>query len=149
MTGGKVGRRKFLGLLGLSPLAAKVAADELVLKEMTTASYGLGAPAIPQPPMGGQSVGGLIGPTEPYWMKPLRWLQKNKLPGWTVEQIREETRHVHCLDPDIAAKRSWSPAVKLAEQRERNFRRRMEWTMRGPQLQSLRDNFHKQTGLYI
>lgn len=142
----KVGRRKFLGLIGMSPIAAKAAADELVLKEvMSAGSYDLPISGVYQTAASGS--GGVM--EEPYWMKPLRWLQKNKLPEWTLSEIRQETRHVSSLDPDLAAKRSWSPAVKIAEQRERNFRRRVESTMRGPEMQAIREEFRKQTGIYI
>lgn len=44
-----------------------------------------------------------------------------KLPRHVERQAWENTRYVNCLDPDLAAKRSWSISVKIAEQRRRNY----------------------------
>ncbi len=141
----KTSRRKFLGFIGLSPIAAKAAADELAIKEMLGTGVSNFGSLSPGPIL--NSAGG--SSSEPNWMKPLKWLKQNKLPDWTLDQIRNDCRQVSALDPDIAAKRSWSPAVKIAEQRERNYQREVARVIRGPEMHSIRESFHQKTGIWI
>lgn len=48
------------------------------------------------------------------------------LPKHVEPAVRERARYIHCLDPDIACKRSWSLNVKIQEQRQRNYQRMIE-----------------------
>lgn len=145
----KTNRRKFLGLLGMSPIAAKAAADELIVGSMTNGMGAVGFYPTPPNVAGSPTAIGFMGPQEPYWMKPLRWLKNNSLPSWQEQEIREQTRHVAALDPDIAAKRSWSAAVKMQEQRDRNYARRIEQMKSGYASQGLREQFFQQNGFYF
>lgn len=147
----KVGRRKFLGLIGLSPIAAKAAADELTIR---AASGGM--PMIGNIPpyyggIGSQTAipNALMGPQEPYWAKPLRWFKTNGIPDWKDRELRTQARSYFTLDPDIAAKRSWSASVKMQEQFERNYQRLVENTKHQWSAQGLRDMFNQQNGFSI
>lgn len=48
------------------------------------------------------------------------------LPPGVDEHYRRRARHVSGLDPDIANKQSWSMAVKIMSQRQRNYERSIE-----------------------
>ncbi len=47
-------------------------------------------------------------------------------PPHVEEAIRRNSKWVQLLDPDIAAKRSWSMSVKILTQQERNYQREIE-----------------------
>lgn len=128
----KTNRRKFLSLLGVgvagAPIAAKAALDESILKQVgvTTQSFTGGASS-----MNGPMSASIGGPTSglTYAQTVSRastWIKMMGMPKDLEKEFRERARYVHALDPDIAAKRSWSMSVKLMSQRERNYERQVE-----------------------
>jgi hypothetical protein len=129
-------RRKVLALIGVgsvsAPLAAKAAAD---------ASLGSLTGMIPGGALGFGNGGSLSlpggsgapiaseGPFVPYEKRLIRasdFIRLTGLPEVVENQIRDNSRQVFQLDPDIASKRSWSMNVKIAEQRQRNYTRSVE-----------------------
>ena len=122
----KLPRRRFLTILGATPIAAKVAADEVVAKAAGVKMTGLGTQMAWLP--GGELP--QANPTPiPYderQARALAHLDMFGVPGWVEQELRGYASEVSALDPDLAAKRSWSMAVKIAEQRERNYRQRLE-----------------------
>lgn len=128
----KTNRRRFLGLLGVGaaagPLAAKAALDETIGSQ---AGVSMAAKAV-----GGLGVSyGLPSsdqkPSTP-WMphdqrmfKSLAYIKTFGLPEFLENQFRQQAKWVDRLDIDIAAKWSWSMAVKLQEQRQRNYQRQL------------------------
>lgn len=121
-------RRKVLKLLGLTPmagpLAAKMAADSQIAKLAGVALEV--APAMAYGASGGipQSVGG--GEYERAQLGAAEYVKMFGLPEFARENMWRNSQYVGALDPDLAVKRSWSMSVKIAEQRQRNFKRNME-----------------------
>lgn len=129
----KANRRKFLSLLGVgvagAPIAAKAALDESILKQVgvTTQSFTGGAPSMSgsvSPSIGGGPATGLT--YSQTVSRASTWIKMMGMPKDLEKEFRERARYVHALDPDIAAKRSWSMSVKLMAQRERNYERQVE-----------------------
>lgn len=124
-------RRKFFGLMAATPLAAKVAADTAVIYDSGSSAGGtsyFGRAGIPV-----KDIETAFGATEDsYRAKKFKniigvgdYIDAVGPPGFLEEMVREITYHVACFDPDIANKKSWSPAVKFATQRQRNYDRMM------------------------
>lgn len=132
-------RRSFLALLGASPVAAKAAVDAEVAKGMGLNVSGLATGGSGQPPQGR----GYAGETErvPWETKLLNTSDHVKmfgLPQFADDEMRESARDLYGgLDIDIANKRSWSMAVKVMTQRQRNYDRALArihdaaWHQRG------------------
>jgi len=49
------------------------------------------------------------------------------VPEFVDEAFRRNSLYVGTLDPDIAAKKSWSMSVKILTQRQRNYERQLEF----------------------
>lgn len=128
-------RRGFLKLLPAAPLAAKVAADEATQKLMggqangfgATVPYTLGSRSVPSLTESG-GLGELTGPNRLYVpgsdaIKASKYISAFGVPEWLEDELRSSLNHVYVFDVDIASKRSWSLAVKVATQRERNYQK--------------------------
>lgn len=116
-------RRKFLGILGVGAASAPLAAKEALDKSIADLV------------MRGQEAAPLAPSSElltPYlddrdeWRGRVelaaQWLRAgNPVPDHVEKKMRNDASYVSALDPDIANKRSWSMAVKIAAQRERQY----------------------------
>lgn len=131
----KTNRRKFLSLLGVgtaaAPLAAKAALDESIAKQAGIAVFGspgyAGAGgAAPQGDSVGQVLSGRYVPYEDKVHGAVGYIKAFGLPEFMERDLRRNCRWVGGLDPDLAAKRSWSMSVKLQEQRQRNYERMLD-----------------------
>lgn len=122
----KTNRRNFLGLLGIgsvsAPLAAKTAADQEIASLTSLAGYarpalsGGGGISSEGPPQGNDSC-----------LKMSDYLKVfGKLPVHIERDVRERSKYIAFLDPDIACKRSWSLNVKIAAQQQRNYDKEIE-----------------------
>jgi hypothetical protein len=131
-------RRTFFGFMGTAPLAAKAAAEAEIANSMNMIHFnGLGDATMRLPggiPHAIDDVSyekKLIGAAD--------YIKLFGVPEAMEYRIRDESRYVSSLDPDIACKRSWSMAVKIMTQRERNYHRSVErmkvagWQERGKQ----------------
>lgn len=132
-------RRGFLGFLGIGaaagPLAAKAAADAAIGEVAGLAKLG-GLPTSATLGQGAAMLGDRCSPSvakmDQYIPYEDRWrivagvLKTTGVPDFVDREWRDRARHVACLDPDIACKRSWSMAVKIQTQRERNYQRLRE-----------------------
>lgn len=143
-------RRAFLralpGAVAAAPIVAKAAADELIAQDAGLGMFN---------PLGIISGGaGDIPAMEPAGSssekRRLRkdFFRKFALPDWERDQMWEDTC-VAGLDPDIAAKKSWSMSVKILTQRQRNFAKRLarqdnRWTY-----EDLREAFHQKFGFWL
>lgn len=109
-------RRKFLGMVAASPVAAKMAAEAAAANLAGLRLGGAGYLGVPQAIAGGEITKGA-------W----RLAVANKD---ALKEIRsllfERQRHVNSIDHDLAAKKSFSLAAKVAYQRERNVQRELE-----------------------
>jgi hypothetical protein len=126
----KPNRRRFLSLMGIgaasAPLAAKVAADAEIAKlagisNDTLASTGLGfyGGGPPSDISGGLTHKQmLIGASD--------YIKMFGIPEVVEFELRDQSKWISSLDPDIACKKSWSMSVKLLEQRHRNYARAVE-----------------------
>jgi hypothetical protein len=120
-------RRSLIHLLGLAP-AAPLAAKMAVDKEIAKLSGVMGEGAAPAAHYGA-CMGGTPVQSISYGKLRIAASQYAKsvgLPEFVLEQLRRNSSYVGVLDPDLAAKRSWSMCVKIAEQRERNLARAIE-----------------------
>lgn len=129
----KATRRKFFGLMGSAPIAAKAAADQAVAGLSGLSHYsGLGDTGI-HIPYGGppNSLGEL--PWEQRIIKSVGHIKLFGMPDFVEFRLREQAKNISSLDPDLAIKRSWSMNVKITEQRQRYFNRLVaEIEMAGP-----------------
>lgn len=135
-------RRRFFAFAGATPLAAKAAADRAIaeasgvfhLNGLGDASVGIAGGG---PPATGDAMGGAFVPYEKRVTGAGEYLKVFGMPDWVEYQLRDNARYVNSLDHDLACKRSWSMSVKIAEQRQRNYRKAVErmhksaWTYRG------------------
>jgi hypothetical protein len=126
--------------MGAAPLAAKATADAEIAKHAGTWSVeGLGDASL-------RLAGGSIGspavsaeniPYERRLIGAADYIKMFGLPEVIDFELRDRSRYVTALDPDIACKRSWSMSVKIATQRQRNYEREVErlkksgWQQRG------------------
>lgn len=119
-----IGRRSFLKAFGVTPLAAKAAAEK-TMADLTMRSWM--NPALAQGRLYGRgdtpaSASGEAGINLP--IARAKYLQlMGTLPDHIDQMYREQAKHVIALDPDLASKRSWSFCVKVQEQRQRNYER--------------------------
>jgi hypothetical protein len=119
-------RRRFFGVIGATPLAAKAAIDAEVGQTIGMAGApGLGNASI------GLSYGAPYGapaavnelPYENRIIGATEYIKLFGLPEVVDFELRDRARIVCHLDPDIANKRSWSMSVKIMTQRQRNYDR--------------------------
>lgn len=151
-------RRGFLGLLGLSPFGAKMAADDaLVQMGFQHGSKVLSAAA---PAIGLYDGPGVMPTTAPdsgSWLekmiansrKALRFLNKDGLPAWKRAEIahRELNRARAGLDPDIAVLVSASPGWKARRQMQRNIARAEAMAVRAISIHAERAAWEQKHGL--
>jgi hypothetical protein len=124
-----ISRRSFATLLGLAPMAAPVAAKAAMDAEIANLAgvSSVVAPAFEQSAgqYGAPAQGGMD-----YYAKTKiaasEYIKLSGLPEFVHENLRRQSQYVSGLDPDIAAKRSWSMSVKVLTQRERNLARGIE-----------------------
>lgn len=116
-----IGRRKFLKALGITPLAAKAAAEKemagLAIRGWNDAPLSVGASLMQYGP-------NETGPSR--FASMASYVRMFGLPAHVERQCRENARRVMHLDPDLAAKKSWSFSVKVQEQQQRNYQRQVE-----------------------
>lgn len=117
-------RRNFLKIMGGGVAAAPALAKKVAL-DAGVAATGMGGGYGATPIANAGAATSIGGPSD--WVsRQLSWFAKNGLPDYIEEQLRAEAQYVSVLDPDLAAKRSWSMSVKIQEQRERNFRLKVD-----------------------
>lgn len=134
-------RRRFLSFLPALPLAGKALADEAIAKAAGVGASGLGGACAPST---GYPSAINDGPDNRH--RAMAWLRQFGLPDFERAKIWDECRYVHSLDPDIAAKRSWSMSVKILTQRQRNFDRRLAEQFGRFDYSESRDAFMKTQG---
>jgi hypothetical protein len=119
----KTTRRKFFAIAGASPLAAKATIDTEIgklaglsdMSEMVNAGISIN----PGPPVaGGSYLQQLDGA--------LNYIKVFGVPEFMETEARGRSLFVNSFDIDIANKRSWSMAFKIALQRQRNYEREIE-----------------------
>jgi hypothetical protein len=127
-------RRRFLSLLGVgaasAPLAAKAAADAEIAKlagmsNQALASTGLGMFSGGSPAQGTISGGNGLS-YQQTMIAASDYIKMFGVPEVVEFELRDQSKWISSLDPDLACKKSWSMSVKLAEQRQRNYERAVE-----------------------
>lgn len=106
-------RRSFLKMLGLSPLAAKAAVESEQMHQAGITQVGQYPTATNLPP--GETVDPSI----------IRALMDAAFRAEWESALYQQNRSVYFLDHDLANKRSFSLAAKIAFQRQRNVERQM------------------------
>jgi hypothetical protein len=125
----KPNRRSFLSLLGVGaaagPLAAKVAVDSEIGKlagiQSNLASTGLGLISGGAP----QAIGDGTN-YQQQLINAANYVKMFGLPEFVEFELKDQSKWIPSLDPDLACKKSWSMSVKIAEQRQRNYKRAVE-----------------------
>jgi len=112
-------RRSFLRVIGMAPIAAKMAAEDAVSKAAVINVSGIG------------SYGGMVGRSSsgPESITPSQYkmaFASKAFRGIFESEIFEQQRHVPLLDYDIAQHKTFSLAAKIAFQRQRNVERYMQ-----------------------
>lgn len=119
-----IGRRSFLRLLGVAPVAAPVAA-KAAAGELMAASSVTGIGVLPSMTAASADYFGSspaeTGDYEKNEMKALKAIIKGAWPVHVEDRIRRNAQDVRCLDPDLASNRSMSLSTKVRLQRERNY----------------------------
>lgn len=146
----KANRRGFLGLLGVgvvsAPLAAKAAAEAEIsnltgLRGTQALAVGISGST---PISSGIGVGS--GCVSEYTLADNYLNLWGKLPSFVEDSLKERSKTVFHLDPDIACKKSWSLNVKIQEQRQRNFQRELIRIKRNGKYDAAQSAFQKVTG---
>lgn len=138
-------RRSFLRILSASPLAIKASADKAISDLAGISNANSMAPMTPMASYGATAA----GENSSWKRKVLSFVAKNTLPEWFDDELRRRYQTVTYLDPDIAAKRTWSMCVKIATQRERNIERGRREAVEGPMRQLRHSEFSEQFGVYL
>lgn len=118
-----IGRRKFLSVLGVGAVAAPVAGRQIISAAGGIEGAYAQMPSSP-PPNVGQAFrsGGLS--FDPWEQARRAFANKETLDKITSELFAEQ-RTINAIDHDLASKRSFSLAAKVAFQRQRNVERRL------------------------
>lgn len=150
-------RRRFMALLGVGtaagPLAAKQVLDASVSDLTTLRGYSAAALA-PGADLHGLDAGmpaQTAGDSAASYANSRRLMSTylrvwGKPPDHVDDIMRRSARYVQALDPDIAAKRSWSMSVKIQEQRQRNYERELERYRTGGAFETMKEGFRNLTG---
>lgn len=135
----KTSRRSFFALMSATPIAAKATIDAEIAKNVGAfVANGLGNASMGLP-YGGSPIAD-EGPHVPYekrLMGAADYIKMFGIPEVMEYELRDRSRCVNALDPDIACKASWSMSVKLMTQRQRNYEREVQrieqsgWQQRG------------------
>lgn len=121
-------------------MAAAPTADAVTL----TSLAGNGVPPLS---VGQQNSGASIMDVQDSYIRMSNYLHLfGKLPKHVEIDIRERSRYVQHLDPDIASKRSWSLQIKILTQQERNYQREIERYRRMGTFETAQKEFAKLTG---
>lgn len=127
-------RRKFLSLLGASPIAAQQFVKE---KELLDAGFStLGNVA------GGTAPSSCNGMGEDN-LRLLKLLKNIGIPDWKKKEIRQAAKYNRALDPDIAALRSVSTSHKIRMQWRKNEEEITESFLEGLSTDWQRDKFRE------
>lgn len=115
-------RRSFTKFLGLAPLAVKAASDAEIAKSMELAN-GAGPFQYSITPLSHS-----LPSTDYLKVKTAaaQYIEHFGVPDFVLESSRRNAQYVGRLDPDLAAKKSWSMSVKILTQRERNLARNIK-----------------------
>lgn len=128
--------------MGVTPIAAKATLDAEIAKNVGAfAANGLGnaSMGLPYGDIAGQPAAN-NGPYVPYEKRLIGaadYIKVFGVPEVMEYELRDRSRCVTSLDPDIACKASWSMSVKLMTQRQRNYEREIQrversgWQQRG------------------
>lgn len=143
-------RRGALKLFGMAPVMTKKLAGKLASDAATGQLSGISAvhhgPPHHVPPSEGVAISG----SSDWRVKLKQWLKlKEPVPPWWEDSIRHRCQYVHSLDVDIANKKSWSMAVKVVTQRERNVQRELKALERNMWLDDQRDEFYQKWGIWL
>lgn len=136
-----IGRRKVLKLLGITPLAAKATAEKAAMS-LTTLNGGNPPPiALGFNNRAGYPMSVNAEDSAKRYDRMAGYIRVfGKVPAHVERSAWEEAKYVTYLDPDLATMKSWSLAAKVHEQRQRNYKRKLEeyrdagWYDRGAKL---------------
>lgn len=110
-------RRSFLGLLGMAPVAAPMAA-KAAIERADAELVGVTLNGVAK-----DSMLVSVGHTERSMLAKAASVLNGVVPDWKKRQLREEAKSVRYISPDVATLRSVSLSSKIRIQRERDYNR--------------------------
>lgn len=142
-----IARRKFLKIMGVSTAAAPLAAKQAAENEISQLTQ-MAARSSSQVLAGQAGIGGPCSDSHTDYLKQKAWsmMRGGQLPEHIEEMVRSDSKNVSFLDHDIAAKRSWSLAAKIHEQRQRNYANKVEHMREPNKFEFAQAAFEKITG---
>jgi hypothetical protein len=140
-------RRSLLKLFGLAPVAAPLAAKAVLDSEVGRLA-GVQSRDVLAPPFEYSGSGPPISSSSDVYSQAADYVNMFGIPEFARENMRRNAGWVGALDPDIAAKRSWSMSVKILTQRERNFARNLETISYNAKTSRAKAAFQKLTGFH-
>lgn len=135
----KTNRRKFLGFLAASPLAAKQVAEEQAMK-LSGLNVGVSS-----------SLAGEIYPSPDIPKSKIFQLLKKGIPDFKLRQLKDRSRTVHTIDPSIASLKSVSLSGKIKMQQTKNFKTEVSEFKRywNPDFQKAQEKFQEEYGWWL
>lgn len=137
-------RRAGLRLLAALPIGARAAAEEV-------RNAGLSAfptPSSAPPPFpGNPNVPTPMGDYSQQQVDAATYIDAFGVPKHVEEYYRSQAEYISYLDPDIAARRSWSMSVKIITQRERNYQRLVQRARENGYRVKMSRTFEQLTGI--
>jgi hypothetical protein len=121
-------RRTFFGWMTATPLAAKAAAENEIIKLTGIREL---------PGAGGIALDAAAFADDdqvPYRQRLIGaadYIKTFGIPPAVEARLRNDAKYVHALDPDIACMRAWSMSFKVLCQRQRNYERGLESILAG------------------
>ena len=141
----KLARRKFFSLVASAPIAAKAAVDASIAECAGINVTGINGHAVP--PASGMGAGPQnVSDYQNGVISASKYVRLMGFPDFMERELREQSRYVYALDPDIAVKKSWSMAAKIQTQRQRNFERLKQGIHSDARRFETRSTFKKVTG---
>ena len=140
-----IGRRAILKAIGIGPAAivASAADHSGQIEKMMGAGVWKGLDDdYPTLPSGGAQEGVQSA-------KALAYLATNQIPAFAMERIRREAHHLHRMDADLIANRSYSLVAKRRLQIEREVERALAAVRESPARNVLRGEFAKKFGFEL
>lgn len=124
-------RRKLLGWIGMAPVAAPLAANQITAALGEKLAFDAQAAKLASIDITGmteKSVGlGIHENNPPQYIHKVRRILANEFYRRQVESsLYEANADVRCLDPDIANKKSFSLSAKVTFQRQRNVAKELQ-----------------------
>jgi hypothetical protein len=152
----KLTRRLFLRSAAAAPIAAKVVADQAIMDQARISPMPVtrNVPHLSRSLAYGESGAAGSAPAWSGWSQSRRWKALCEffggIPEYKLRELKMIADNVENLDVDLSAKKSWSMAAKVHEQRKRNYARQVKMLERAFGAESeIAEEIRKRFGVYF